>query len=833
MKCNFYHFLSFFLAKIVFVVQLDTFIETPFSIPLLQKMFFAILLWQESHMEIDFRKTLNERQFEACCSSAQHLRILAGAGTGKTRVLTYRIAFLITKVGLAPNRIVAITFTNKVAKEMNERVTKIMNDSGNNMGAFSPLISTFHGYCYRFLRRECRHLEGFNTKFSVADEDMQKNIFKQVFDLMKLPNEKDLRADIVKKIGGLKSKGLFPEDVRPEMLSSYSLSTPSQVLDSYKLYQQKLKKDNALDFDDLLMYTKKILIENEDVRSYWQRKFDAYLIDEFQDTNLLQYDLIKLLLSPHSLLTVVGDPDQTIYTWRGAESELISSGLPKDFKDLVTVTLDLNYRSTQEILDRANLLIKYNSDRIDKSLTAFDHKQGNDVHYQANSSNKMESALVGNEIIDLRRKGVDYKDIALIYRSNYLSQPLEEFFTKNRIPYIVYGGLKFFDRAEVKDAVAYMKLLINPQDDYAFLRVLKAPLRGIGDQSLAIIEKYADAHNISVFEAVVSHLDELNLKPNLQKRMEEFRTIYWDYESKINTVENDEMKDLIDVYLNKMGFIDHVNQIDTKEDKKNLDSNDSGTRLKNVRALLDQLDSFMNSSHYDEDGKEIEPSLEEFLIDVALQTSQDEIKDANKVTMMTAHVSKGLEFPYVFVVGLDEGIFPTNHALQRGPKAVEEERRLCYVAVTRAKKELWLSSQGGYSYVANNENSPSQFIFEMQLKDNTPKPKAPAYENNSYYGGRGYGQSGRGNYKTYNGYFGSGVNKTKTTKPQEVKVVATHPTGFSKQVGEDYKVGDKVVHVSFGVGDVIGVDKGTITVHFKDPYGDKVLMKGFKAFRKM
>lgn len=787
-------------------------------------------------MEINFKETLNERQFEACCSTAKHLRIVAGAGTGKTRVLTYRIAFLITKVGIAPNRIVAITFTNKVAKEMNERVTKIMNDSGNQMGGITPLISTFHGYCYRFLRRECRHLEGFNTKFSVADDDMQKSLFKKVFDQLQLPNEKDLRADIVKKIGGLKSKGLFPEDVNPGMLPLYSLATPTQVIESYKAYQDALKKDNALDFDDLLMYTKKILVENEDVRSYWQRKFDAYLVDEFQDTNRLQYDLIKLLLSPYSLLTVVGDPDQTIYTWRGAESELISSGLPKDFKDLVTVTLDLNYRSTQEILDKANLLIKNNTGRMDKSLKAFNNKQGNDVHYQANSSNKMEAALVGNEIIDLKRKGVEYKDIALIYRSNYLSQPLEEFFTRNRIPYLVYGGLKFFDRAEVKDAVSYMKLLVNPQDDYAFLRVLKAPLRGIGDMSLALIEDYAKKHSISDFEAVVSHLDDIGLKAALFKRMDEFRTIYWDFESKINTVENEDMKDLMDLYLNKMGFINYVNQIDIKEDKKNLDSNDSGTRLKNVRALLDQLDSFMNSPHYDEDGKEIKASLEEFLIDVALQSSQDEIKDANKVTMMTAHVSKGLEYPYVFVVGLDEGIFPTNHALERGPKAVEEERRLCYVAVTRAKKELWLSSQGGYSYVTNSQNSPSEFITEMGLKDNTPKPVAPSYEGNSYYGGgaRGYYQNqGRGNYNSYNGVFGNGVNRTKTTQTKKVQVVATHPSGFSSQSGDEYHVGDKVVHVSFGVGDVIKVDRATITVHFKDPYGNKTLMKGFKAFRKM
>lgn len=782
-------------------------------------------------MGIQFEQLLNEKQREACCSSARHLRIVAGAGTGKTRVLTYRIAYLITQAQIPPSRIVAITFTNKVAKEMKERVEKIMENNQTPLLKYKPLIATFHGYCYRFLRRECQRLESFNTKFTVADEDMVKDIFKKVFDIMRFPNDKDMRSYVVSMIGGLKSKGVFVDEVSEGDLPPFGHAKPSEVVKAYHLYQELLRKNDAMDFDDLLMYTVEILKRFPEVRSRWQRKFFAYLIDEFQDTNQLQYDLVKLLLSPEALLTVVGDPDQTIYTWRGADSELIQRSLPKDFPDLSTVTLDLNYRSTQQILDKANLLIAFNRNRLEKNLTAYNDQAGPDVSFTPCSSNKMEAAVVTNQILDLRRKGVPFKDVALIYRSNYLSQPFEQLFSQNRIPYAVYGDMKFFDRKEVKDAIAYLRLLVNPQDDYSFTRVLKAPSRGIGEGAYELLERKAKELEKGVFQACVENLDELPMKPAVRQRMVDFRTVYWKYASQVLEAEPSDLKDLIDRYLIDVGFIRYVNEVDTKEDKKSFDSNDAQTRLKNVRALIDLFASFLETPSFDEDGKEIAPSLEEFLINVALQSAQDRVTDGDRVAVMTAHVSKGLEFPYVFVVGLDQGIFPTGHAIQKGPGAIEEERRLCYVAMTRAQKQLFLSSQGGYSYAFGGYAVPSQFVREAGFEQSASSEE----ERSSYVGGGGRGYLPRAaskGYSHYDGYFSAKGEQAIKPSPKLIEK-AVIPQGFSSNTADVYEVGDKVAHLSFGVGEVTGVDGSVLTVKFEEPFGVKRLMKGFKAFRKV
>lgn len=791
-------------------------------------------------MGIDFKGLLNERQYEACCSTARHLRIVAGAGTGKTRVLTYRIAYLISENEINPSRIVAITFTNKVAKEMEERVDKIMKDNGTPLTVHRPLIATFHGFCYRFLRRECALLKDFNSQFSVADDEMQKELFKHVFLDLHIPDDKDIRSDITKKIGFFKNKGIFPDEVNESMFTSSGPATPKEIIDCYKKYQSLLKKNNSLDFDDLLMYTAKILDDYPEVRERWHRKFDAYLIDEFQDTDSVQYKLVKHLLSSHTSLTVVGDPDQTIYTWRGADSNLIQNSLPKDFPDLQTVTLDLNYRSTQQILDKANMLIKFNSNRLDKSLRAFNEEEGKDVTFTPCNSSDSEASLVINKILELHRNGVEYKDIVIIYRSNYLSQPFEHALTRNKIPYAVYGGLKFYDRAEIKDALAYMKLLVNPKDDYSFFRVLKAPSRGIGAVSYEIIKETANRLGKSNFETCIENLDEIPLKPTLIDRLTEFKTVYDETVNQLKEAKPEEVKDVIDHYLNNIGFKKYINDIDTKEDKNSLDTNEQNTRMKNVRTLIGLLGNYMESDNFDEEGNLLENSLEEFLIDAALQSAQDEIKDNNKVLLMTAHVSKGLEFPYVFVVCLDENIFPTGHAIERGNKGIEEERRLCYVAITRAKKQLFLSSQGGYSFATKGYNTPSQFVKEIGFNQEAPKPS----NSNDLYngGGRGFYKSNsysndNKHYSKYNGYFSSNsskFNSNSTPKTQNVVYKASSSNiSKVKAATEVYVIGDKVAHSSFGVGTVIKVEPSIIVVKFPEPYGEKRLVKGFKAFRKV
>ncbi len=792
-------------------------------------------------MEIDFRKELNERQYAACSSVAHHLRIVAGAGTGKTRVLTYRIAYLITRLNVAPNRIVAITFTNKVAKEMQDRVGKLLAKA-QIQAAYKPLISTFHGFCYRFLRREIQHLEGFNTQFSISDEDDQKVLWKRVFDDVHLGDDKDRKRYVTGLIGRLKSRGIFPEDTQDSMFPPYGIVSPQIVHRAYDIYQGLLKKNNAMDFDDLLMFTLRILENFPDVRTRWQNKFDAYLIDEFQDTNELQYKLVGLLLPPNGSLTVVGDPDQTIYTWRGADNDIITRFLPHDYKDLETVTLDVNYRSTQAILDKANMLIKNNSNRVDKSLVSFSGEKGSQVDYTYCFSQDNEASVVVNKALGLKSKGVKFGDMAIIYRSNYLSQPFEKALTQNRVPYAVYGGQKFFERKEVKDALAYLRLLVNTKDDFSFQRIIKAPNIGIGEKTLQSLQTQAYAHGLSLFETIRTDLGNLSLKSGVQLRLGKTLQAYEDCAEDVPTAaDGTELTAVLFRYLVETGYIAYVQEVDTKEDKNSFDINDRDTRLKNVRGLLGQLQNFMDSDQFDENGAPIKPTLEDFLIDVAIQSDQDTMEAADKLMMMTAHVSKGLEFPYVFVVGLNNGTFPTNHAIQNGTaKAIEEERRLFYVAMTRAKKGLFLSSFGGYSFASGGPQVPSLFLEEIGFK-----PKPPQGEN-PFAPQRGdlYRPTKGGQAKTYysdgTAYpaYLSGSLAEAAMKSADALLNTRSPRPSSRPAtaleATTYAVGDRIAHVSFGLGVVTAVSKTTLTVSFKEPYGTKVLGKGFiKAFRKV
>lgn len=784
-------------------------------------------------MSMDFQKELNQRQYEACSSPAHRLRIIAGAGTGKTRVLTYRIAYLITHFGVYPQRIVAITFTNKVAKEMTERVAKIMESEGMEK-RFRPLICTFHGYCYRFLKREMDQIPGMNNQFSVLDDDDAKGVWKTVFDEVGIPDDKDSRRYVVSQVSGLKSRGIFYESASASMLPPFGPVRPETVLKAYGAYQRILKENNTLDFDDLLMFTLKILTEKPEVRSAWQQKFDAYLVDEFQDTNELQYRLIQLLLSPNGSLTVVGDPDQTIYTWRGADNDIISKQLPHDYKDLVTVTLDLNYRSTQKILDRANMLIKNNSDRLDKSLTANNKDEGQDVVYTPCYSQENEAAVAVNNILALRRAKAKYADIAIIYRSNYLSSAFEKALTQNRIPYAVYGGQKFLDRKEVKDALAYLRLLVNPKDDFSFLRVIKAPSLGIGDKTLAMLKSYAESQGLGLWEAVHFHLEDLPLRAGIKLRLRQDITAYETCQGQIGTTTDGvAMTSLLNAYLTSVGFIGFVQEQDTREEKDAIDVNDKDTRLKNVQELLSQIRDFLNSDDlFDESGNPIQGSLEDFLIDVALQADQDTMEAADKVMLMTVHVSKGLEFPYVFVVGLNDDVFPSSHAFERGNKGIEEERRLFYVAITRAKKGLYLSSFNGYSFSSGSPFVPSMFLKEIGFNI---KPTGNPFATDWY---------GKGNAhmvgKVTHGFIPPAqrqqpANPSYLSHKADELLNIRHSYPNKKPVGVSlFSIGDKIAHISFGVGEIVAVSPTSITVKFKEPYGTKTLAKSFtKAFKKV
>lgn len=757
---------------------------------------------------MDIKSKLNHNQYLAASSQSQYLRIIAGAGTGKTRTLTYRIAYLIAS-GMSPKRMVAITFTNKAAKEMQTRVDNLLEENDFHADG-KPLMVTFHGFCYRFLKKEINRLEGYNQNFNIADAQDQGQIFKDIFSSMTKGSSKDFTKSVVAKISSLKSKGIAVRDVTSSDVHYDSIYTYDELIHVYQSYQNYLKDQNLLDFDDLLMLTLKILTNYEDVRYHWQSKYDIFLVDEFQDTNEVQYDLIRYLLSSQTKLTVVGDPDQTIYTWRGAKNEIIKDALIKDFPSLETVVLDENYRSTQTILNCANALIKNNRDRMEKNLIAASHIEGDKVFYSVYSDQDSEAYQIASTIHNINLKeNVPYDDIAVIYRSNYLSNSLEKMLTRFKIPYEVYGGMKFYERAEIKDALSYLRLIVNP-DDLSFRRILKAPTKAIGDvalqNALSFKETISDDENNNLFYIFRYHQDELKLMKKSRVALDQFYTAYDNVLSVYKNHENNsQLMTALDIYFRSTGFLDYV----SKEDKKLIEQTSytamtSVSKVDNVNEFLRSISSYLEQDMIDDDGKKKTPTLEDFLIDVALQSDQDTMKDQHKVALMTGHVSKGLEFPYVFVTGLNDSIFPSSHAIQDGRiSAIEEERRLLYVCVTRAQKRLYLSNFGGRNFRSGTPYVPSRFIKELQFQ------KAASAK------------------KDYQAYVGS-------NRPSASMFSAISNVKPQAQTIDKYVVGDKIIHTSYGIGEVIEVfPDNKIRVQFKDGIGIKKLVVGFKAFRKM
>lgn len=759
---------------------------------------------------MDIKSLLNESQYKACSSTSQYLRIIAGAGTGKTRTLTYRIAYLIS-CGVKPKRMLAITFTNKAAKEMEERVKKLLSDDSFMLDG-EPTIRTFHGFCNLFLKREIGVLEGYNRNFNILDDEDQGQIYKDIFSKMVKGNSKEFTKAITRKIFQLKTEGCFVRDLRRDDVRMDDLFTFDELLHVYSTYQNSLRRQNLLDFDDLLMLTLKILKENQIIREYWQEKYDNIFVDEFQDTNAVQYNLIRLLLGKKTMLTVVGDPDQTIYTWRGANNDIIKN-LQRDYPSLETVVLDQNYRSTQKILDAANSLIRFNKDRMEKNLVAANEVVGDDVIYTNYTDMENEAYQVANRIHNLSvNEHVPLDQIAVIYRANYLSNSLEKMLTRFKIPYEVYGGMKFYERAEIKDALAYLRLIVNP-DDISFRRMLKAPTKSIGDvmisKALTLQKEIVDDN--SLFNIFKNYRQKLHL---LNKSIVAMDKFYDAYEKVYNVYSSykkpSELITAIHIYLSETGFMDYVCKEDKKlEEKLSYTASSSTSKVDNVNEFMRSLTAYFETDVLNEDGTYRAPTLEDFLIDIALQSDQDTMKDSIKVALMTGHVSKGLEFPYVFITGLNDMIFPTMHAIQdfRG-KMIEEERRLLYVCVTRAQKRLYISSFNGSNFRTNTSYSPSRFLKELNIYKKTTV-------NN--------------NFSTY-----VGNHKPSSTINAINDVGRKVLSSPVENTDTDYSVGDRVIHTSFGIGVVTEVlPGGKIMVKFKDEFGEKRLAVGFKAFRKM
>jgi len=737
---------------------------------------------------IDFDNELNEKQLEAVTTSFQNVRIVAGAGSGKTRVLTYRIAYLLGELHILPWKILAITFTNKVANEMKTRVTKLCPDSGRDLS-----IKTFHSFAAMFLRQEIGVI-GYPANFNILDEEDQTKLIKDI------AYDKGYRRTdpIVKKsmsyIGSMKLKEKYPDDIQ---IGFERFEDEKVCLEIYQQYEEIKDRQFSLDFDDLLLKTNIILEQFPDIRSKWQRKIDHILVDEFQDTNDTEYRMINFLLKPSLCLYVVGDPDQTIYTWRGANQNIILD-LQKRFNDIETIVLDRNYRSTQTILDSANKLIAHNRFRIPKNLYT-ENGKGENIVVRHTMSPKGEADYVAREINKLKTvNNYSYSDIVILYRSNYVSLDFETSLSALRIPYVIYGGVKFYQRREIKDVICYFRLINNSLDDVAFERIINVPRRGIGESSVALLKKEALAQNLSMYEYISSVSEtETELSKKVVNSLRSMITVINNTREKIAQDEEVLSKVLEDMIF-AFGYYDYLIKEEDGED-----------RIENVKQLFADLRNYLKN-HPDS-------SFDEYLQNIALVSAQDEVIEGDHVTLMTVHTAKGLEYPVVFVVRFNDGVFPHARSTQEsGFEGTEEERRLAYVAMTRAKERLYLTYSDGYSYVLQGNLSASPFIKES------------GNEITSISQGNGFNNVYQKPIKKQHSFFSDGGHIDSFDISEPIK------QDFSQEVNNvsEWNVGDIVIHKTLGIGKVIELEgDGIIKVNF-DEHGIKSILGNHKAVSK-
>lgn len=629
---------------------------------------------------------LNPMQQKAVLQTDGPVLVLAGAGSGKTGALTVRIAHLIES-GVNPWNILAITFTNKAAKEMRERVNKLIGDK-----AMDIWVSTFHSTCVRILRRDIDKL-GYSRDFSIYDTDDQDKIMKEAF--------KRLNFSITDKTFTVKGALAEISKQKEELVSweEYEQKTDKDIrkvkyAKAYRIYQQLLKENNALDFDDLIYKTVQLFRNNEDVLDYYQEKFKYIMVDEYQDTNTSQYELVRLLSLKYKNICVVGDDDQSIYGWRGANIRNILE-FEKDFENTVVIKLEQNYRSTQTILDAANSVIHNNITRKDKTLWT-ENDKGGIIHLKRADNEYDEARFVADKINELTISGKrKYKDFAVLYRTNAQSRAVEDCFVKKSIPYKLFGGVRFYERKEIKDILSYLKVIANPSDTIALKRIINVPKRGIGDASIEKLEKFAREESISIYEAI-ARIDDI---AELKTRAKKFKEFYEIMTSIEEDCENISVPELIDNIIRKTGYLQALQDEGTDE---------ALSRIENIDEFVSKAVEYENNTD--------EPSLRGFLEDIALVADIDNYEDDEDcVVLMTMHSAKGLEFPVVFLVGMEEGMFPSYRVVTFGTADdMEEERRLCYVGITRAKEELFLTNaKTRMQHGITQYNAPSRFLKEI------------------------------------------------------------------------------------------------------------------------
>lgn len=712
-------------------------------------------------MTVDCTYGLNPQQAEAVINTEGPMLIMAGAGSGKTKVLTCRVANLLQK-GVRPYRILAITFTNKAAAEMRERVNNMSGPAAKDVWLF-----TFHAFCARFLRMEIDKLPGYGGNFAIYDTADSQNLIKQILKEMNLDDKRFQPSGILSRISNAKNALQDAAAFARQAGDFYE----QKVADIYSRYEQKLQLNNALDFDDLLMLSIKLLQENKEVREKYQDRFDYLLVDEYQDTNHAQYLLTKFLAAKHRNICVVGDADQSIYGWRGADIQNILD-FEKDYPDAKVIKLEQNYRSTQIILDAANAVIENNTGRKPKNLWT-ENKSGADIIYFQAVDERDEARFVIEQLQNLQRtENKKLGDMAILYRTNTQSRIFEEMLIKSGISYNMVGGLKFYERKEIKDIIAYLRVIFNPADSLSLLRIINVPKRGIGDASLAKIQAYAAGNNVSLFEAVSNAAAIDGLSSRFVSKLDDLAGIIFEL---MNLANEAPVEDLIDRVLRDTGYLEELENERTPQ---------AQSRIDNLHELISVAQEFAAS--------EEENNLENFLAHVALVSDIDDTElGEDAITLMTLHSSKGLEFPVVFLVGMEEGLFPHARTLMDETE-IEEERRLCYVGITRAKEKLFLSSTKMRTIYGNTVTyPPSRFLQEIParlVKTIKRQERFSALEN----------------FKQVSEKYSARPQKPASTfNPHSF--MPQKPAAAAGGTGTRFNTGDRVSHSKWGEGMVVSV----------------------------
>ena len=714
-------------------------------------------------------QNMNENQLKAILKTQGAVMVIAGAGSGKTRVLTNRIAYLIAEKNVLESNILAITFTNKAAKEMKERIYSLVGETSKYIW-----INTFHSMCVRILRQHI-DLLGYNKNFTILDTSEQKTIIKNIVKELNLSEDSYQPNNILKIISNSKNSMISVNEMKAQARFGFM----KNVAEIYEYYQKYLKKNSVLDFDDLMLKTIVLFEKHPEVLAIYQNKFEYIHVDEYQDTNVIQYKLIKMLSEVHKNICVVGDDDQSIYSWRGACSDNIIN-FEKDYEDVEVIFLDQNYRSNSTILDAANAVIKNNTDRKDKALWS-ENKGGDKITVYAATNDKDETDDIAKKILDLKAQGVDYKDIVILYRANYLSRSMENSCMAFGIPYKLIGSLKFLQRQEIRDLLAYMNVIVNKNDEFSLRRIINVPKRGIGASSMAKIDNYAEQYGLSLFEAL-KNIDMIGVSKKIITNIHLLTQLI----EKYSQTEQYSIEDLIVGIYKDSGYESML--------KESADAY-AESRIENISELVSSAKQFSSMND----------NLIDFISEMSLTSDADDENEDDSVVLSTVHAAKGLEYRVVFIMGLEENLFPSIRDAESSEderNKMEEERRLAYVAITRAKEKLFMSyANRRMQFGSIKNNKRSRFLDEV--------PNKLMHFESGF--GATANDSGESQLES--------VTKFISRLSPKIKIADKPKT----DVRTNYVVGDIVVHKKFGEGKVLSIEKDSVKVDF-EKVGPKILL---------